>query len=198
MKVRLLGTAAGGGLPQWNCACAGCVAARRAGVNRTQDCLAVTGDGSAWYLVNASPDLRTQLIAAPELAPGPGLRDTPVRGVLCSTGELDHTLGLITLREAASLQIYATAPVRAALEGPFPAGPILSRYTTVEWHDVVPGAWMNLDGGLRSSYPGQQGSATLPFQCPDKTKPNTHSFTLTVKGHAGATKTVTATAKPNP
>jgi pyrroloquinoline quinone biosynthesis protein B len=138
------------------------VAARRAGVNRTQDCLAVTGDGSAWYLINASPDLRTQLIAAPELAPGPGLtsagleplrqaarlRETPVRGVLCSSGELDHTLGLITLREAAVLRIYATAPVRAALEGPFPAGPILSRYTTVEWHDVLPGAWMNLDGGL--------------------------------------------------
>jgi len=148
VRVRLLGTAAGGGLPQWNCACAGCVEARRAGVSRTQDCLAVTGDGSAWYLVNASPDLRTQLIAAPELAPGPGLRDTPVRGVLCSTGELDHTLGLITLREAASLQIYATAPVRAALSGPFPAGPILARYTSVEWHDVVPGVWMNLDGGL--------------------------------------------------
>jgi pyrroloquinoline quinone biosynthesis protein B len=148
VKVRLLGTAAGGGLPQWNCACAGCTEARRIGVNRTQDCLAVTGDGSAWYLVNASPDLRTQLIAAPELAPGPGLRDTPVRGVLCSTGELDHTLGLITLREAAALQIYATAPVRAALSGPFPAGPILSRYTTVEWHDVVPGVWLNLDGGL--------------------------------------------------
>ena len=148
MKVRLLGTAAGGGLPQWNCACAGCVAARRAGVNRTQDCLAVTGDGSAWYLVNASPDLRTQLIAAPELAPGPGLRDTPLRGVLCSTGELDHTLGLITLREATSLHVYATAPVRAALEGPFPVGPILSKYTTVEWHEVVPGQWMNLDGGL--------------------------------------------------
>jgi len=148
VKVRFLGTAAGGGLPQWNCACTGCTAARRAGVGRTQDCLAVTGDGSAWYLVNASPDLRTQLIAAPELAPGPGLRDTPVRGVLCSTGELDHTLGLVTLREAAALDIYATAPVRAALEGPFPAGPILSRYTTVKWHEVVPGEWRTLDGGL--------------------------------------------------
>ena len=51
-------------------------------------------------------------------------------------------------REAKSIQLYATAPVRAALEGPFPVGPILSRYTTVEWHDVVPGQWMNLDGGL--------------------------------------------------
>src|SRR5205814_8462584 len=148
VRVRFLGTAAGGGLPQWNCACAGCVAARRAGYGRTQDCLAVTADGAAWYLVNASPDLRVQLVAAAELAPGPGLRDTPVRGVLCSTGELDHTLGLVTLREATSLAIYATAPVRAALEGPFPVGPVLSRYTTVRWHEVVPGHWFNLDGGL--------------------------------------------------
>jgi pyrroloquinoline quinone biosynthesis protein B len=68
--------------------------------------------------------------------------------VLLSTGELDHTLGLITLREAAALEIHATAPVRAALEGPFPAGPILSRYTTVHWHEVVPGQWRNLEGGL--------------------------------------------------
>ena len=148
MKVRFLGTAAGGGLPQWNCACAGCVTARRTGTGRTQDCLAVTGDGRAWYLLNASPDLRTQLVATPELAPGPGLRDTPLRGVLCSSAELDHTLGLITLREATSLAIYATAPVRAALSGPFPAGPILARYTRVDWYDVGPGEPFLVDGGL--------------------------------------------------
>jgi pyrroloquinoline quinone biosynthesis protein B len=148
VKVRFLGTAAGGGLPQWNCACAGCTAARRTGAGRTQDCLAVTGDGRAWYLVNASPDLRGQIVGAPELAPGPGLRDTPIRGVLLSSAELDHTLGLITLREATSLSVYATGPVRAALTGPFPAGPILSRYTTVEWHDVQPGKPSTVDGGL--------------------------------------------------
>ncbi|TML24877.1 MAG: hypothetical protein E6G35_12830, partial [Actinobacteria bacterium] len=148
VRVRFLGTAAGGGLPQWNCACTGCTLARRTGVGRTQDCLAITGDGSAWYLVNASPDLRTQLVHAPELAPGPGLRDTPLRGVLFTSAELDHTLGVLTLREAASLDIYATAPVRSALEGPFPVGPILSGYTTVEWHEVVPGQPVALDGGL--------------------------------------------------
>ena len=68
MKIRLLGTAAGGGLPQWNCACPQCDRARRLGAGRTQDCVAITGDGSAWYLLNASPDLRTQLTSAPELA----------------------------------------------------------------------------------------------------------------------------------
>jgi pyrroloquinoline quinone biosynthesis protein B len=148
LRVRFLGTAAGGGLPQWNCACPGCALARRTHVGRTQDCLAVSGDGSAWYLVNASPDLRTQLTTTPELAPGPGLRETPLRGVLFTSAELDHTLGVLTLREAESLSIYATAPVRAALEGPFPAGPILSRYTTVDWHEIVPGEALVLDGGL--------------------------------------------------
>jgi pyrroloquinoline quinone biosynthesis protein B len=162
LRVRFLGTAAGGGLPQWNCACTGCAGARRTHVGRTQDCLAISGDGSVWYLVNASPDLRTQIISAPELAPGPGLtsadleplrqaarlRDTPLRGVLFTSAELDHTLGLLTLREAASLHIYATGPVRAALEGPFPAGPILSRYTTIEWHEVVPDGSLDLAGGL--------------------------------------------------
>jgi pyrroloquinoline quinone biosynthesis protein B len=148
VRVRFLGTAAGGGLPQWNCACTGCAAARRGGVGRTQDCLAISADGTAWYLVNASPDLRGQLLAAPELAPGPGLRDTPLRGVLFTSAELDHTLGVITLREASHLTIYATAPVRAALEGPFPAGPILARYTTVVWHEMVPGKPTTVDGGL--------------------------------------------------
>jgi pyrroloquinoline quinone biosynthesis protein B len=149
LRIRFLGTAAGGGLPQWNCACPGCAAARRTGIGRTQDCLAITGDGTAWYLVNASPDLRTQLAHAPELAPGPGLRDTPLRGVLFTSGELDHTLGVVSLREAGSLCLYATAPVRAALCGPFPAGPILSAYTTVDWHEIVPGEPSTVDGGLQ-------------------------------------------------
>jgi len=148
VRIRFLGTAAGGGLPQWNCACTGCTAARRTRVGRTQDCLAITGDGSAWYLVNASPDLRTQLLHAPELVPGPGLRDTPLRGVLFTSAELDHTLGVLSLREAGSLSLYGTACVRAALSGPFPAGPVLASYTTVTWHEMRPGEPSTVDGGL--------------------------------------------------
>lgn len=151
MKVRILGTAAGGGSPQWNCACPTCTSARAAGTGRTQDCLAVSADGAAWYLVNASPDLRTQLLAAPELAPVPGTRETPLRGVLFTSAELDHTLGLLGLREAARLDVYATAEVRTALHEALPAGPILAGYTCVEWHTVRPGAELVLDGGLRAT-----------------------------------------------
>jgi hypothetical protein len=70
---------------------------------------------------------------------------------------------------------------------------------TVSWKiSSTDGVSLSMDGGLWSTYTGQQGSATLPFQCPDKTKANTHTFTLTIKGHAGATKTISASAKPNP
>ncbi|MBP0449416.1 pyrroloquinoline quinone biosynthesis protein PqqB [Kitasatospora sp. RG8] len=150
MKIRILGTAAGGGLPQWNCGCAGCTTARRTGVARSQDCLAVSADGAAWYLVNASPDLRGQLLAAPELAPSPGTRDTPLRGVLLTSGELDHTLGLLTLREAAELTVHATLPVRYALHSAFPAGPLLAPYTKAGWQTLTPGRTVELAGGLRA------------------------------------------------
>ena len=70
---------------------------------------------------------------------------------------------------------------------------------TISWKiSSTEGVSLSMDGGLWNSYPGAQGSDTLPFQCPDKTHPNTHTFTLAIKGHAGATKTISATAKPNP
>ncbi|MEJ3744915.1 pyrroloquinoline quinone biosynthesis protein PqqB [Actinomycetes bacterium KLBMP 9797] len=151
MRVRLLGTAAGGGIPQWNCACAGCARARGTSAARTQDCVAVSGDGRSWYLLNASPDLRAQLLAAPELAPGPGRRETPLCGVLLSTAELDHTLGLLTLREARELAVYGTAAVLDALAGPFPVRPMLDHYTAVSWHTVAPGTPVPLRGGLAAT-----------------------------------------------
>lgn len=149
MKIRVLGTAAGGGSPQWNCGCPECEEARATGTSRTQDGLAISGDGSAWYLVNASPDLRAQLLATPELRPPAGTRDTPVRGVLFTSAELDHTLGLLGLREAAELDVYATAWVHEALTTAFPLHTVLSGYTRVRRHDVRDGEPLELAGGLR-------------------------------------------------
>jgi len=144
VKARILGTAAGGGLPQWNCGCRGCQTARESGGARTQDCLAVSGDGSAWYLVNASADLQRQMAAAPELAPAPYTRDSPVRGVLLTSAELDHTIGLLSLREARSVRVFATASVQSTL--PFLTA--LSAYTRIDWCTVTPGQPVGLDGGL--------------------------------------------------
>jgi pyrroloquinoline quinone biosynthesis protein B len=90
---------------------------RARGEQRLQECAAVSGDGRSWYLLNASPDIRPQLLGAPELAPGPGTRETPVRGVILTDAELDHTLGLFSLREAEALDVYATEAVAAALSG---------------------------------------------------------------------------------
>jgi pyrroloquinoline quinone biosynthesis protein B len=103
--------------------------------------VAVSGDGVAWHLINASPDIRTQLVSAKELAPGPGPRQTPVRSVLLTTAELDHTVGLLSLREATALTVRATTAVRAALE---PMRRMLAAYTPV---DFLPYERV-LDGGL--------------------------------------------------
>ncbi|WP_405837035.1 pyrroloquinoline quinone biosynthesis protein PqqB [Streptomyces sp. NBC_01518] len=146
MRVVLLGTAAGGGFPQWNCACALCAAARDGKLpSRTQECVAVTGNARDWWLLNASPDIRTQLTATPALWPGPGPRDTPVRGVLLTDAEPHHVTGLAELRGAAGLKVYAPRPVLAALT---PARAVLDRYAPWEWSDSLAEGGFVLAGGL--------------------------------------------------
>jgi pyrroloquinoline quinone biosynthesis protein B len=116
LRVLVLGSAAGGGFPQWNCGCRNCVAVRQGKPGwraRTQDSLAVSADGDNWWLLNASPDVLTQIQATPELWPRQ-LRHSPIAGVVLTNGDLDHVLGLLLLRESQPLSVYATARV---LEG---------------------------------------------------------------------------------
>lgn len=118
MHVTLLGTAAGGGFPQWNCACAGCRTARHdpaAALPRTQSSAAVSADGRHWFLLNASPDVPAQLALLPPEPPA-GPRRLPIEGVILTDAELDHTLGLLLLREGGSVPIHATGAVRSTLE----------------------------------------------------------------------------------
>ncbi|GAA1588983.1 pyrroloquinoline quinone biosynthesis protein PqqB [Kribbella sancticallisti] len=140
----MLGTAAGGGFPQWNCACATC--ADPTLPPRTQDGLAISADGSNWYLVNASPDIRTQILATPVLRAGPGLRETPIRGVFLTDAELDHTLGLMMLREGAGLDVHAPPAVLAALRDDFAVRPMVGRYGAWTWSTVNSDQYV---GGLR-------------------------------------------------
>jgi len=120
MRLRVLGSAAGGGLPQWNCACSNCAEAR-VGTGRvrprTQDALALEAAPGVWFLINASPDVHRQIQANPELAPRSGGegRGTPIHGVVLTNGDLDHTLGLFSLRENTSLTLHATESVRRGL-----------------------------------------------------------------------------------
>nr|WP_257025774.1 pyrroloquinoline quinone biosynthesis protein PqqB [Edaphobacter lichenicola] len=116
-----MGAAAGGGLPQWNCTCTNCSALRQNHPHiqsRTQSQLAVTADDDTWFLINASPDLRQQLINNPELHPDPtkGLRNTPVAGIILTSADLDHVLGLLLMREFTPVRIYATRPVISILK----------------------------------------------------------------------------------
>ncbi|MEU5311407.1 MBL fold metallo-hydrolase [Streptomyces sp. NPDC021562] len=146
MRVVLLGTAADGGFPRWNCACALCAAARDGKLpSRTQECAALTGNGRDWWLLNASPDIRAQLTATTALWPGPGARDTPVRGVLLTDAEADHVTGLSALRGAPDLKVYAAPPVRTVLA---PARAALDRHAPWEWADSLADGGFVLAGGL--------------------------------------------------
>lgn len=115
MKLIVLGAAAGGGLPQWNCGCANCDAARAGRLTQlTQSSLAVSADGEAWALVNASPDIGAQLRATPALHPT-GPRRSPIRAVLLTNGDIDHVGGLLTLREKQPFDLRMTGEIAAVL-----------------------------------------------------------------------------------
>lgn len=119
MDVILLGTAAGGGFPQWNCWCPPCRLARsnpERAHPRTQSSVAVSADGTRWFLLNASPDVRQQLALLPSPSLNGSMRHVPVEGIVPTDAELDHTLGITLLREGRSLQLYATPSVLAVLE----------------------------------------------------------------------------------
>jgi pyrroloquinoline quinone biosynthesis protein B len=118
VRVRVLGSAAGGGVPQWNCGCEACVAARRGDAAlpaRSQDSLAVSAEGQRWSLLNASPDVRDQLARFPGLHPRPGTRDIPLDTVVLTNPDLDHALGVLVMREALPHRVVTTPWVADAL-----------------------------------------------------------------------------------
>jgi pyrroloquinoline quinone biosynthesis protein B len=147
VRVRILGSAAGGGFPQWNCRCPTCEAARSGGaIARTQSSIAIRGERGPWFLGNASPDLRQQLEALPDEG-ARGVRAAPVAAVLLTDAEIDHTAGLLLLRESsAPLRVYGSDEVRRALTDGYPVLRILSEYSGVEWRTLDAGAAVALDG----------------------------------------------------
>jgi pyrroloquinoline quinone biosynthesis protein B len=117
LRVILLGTAAGGGFPQWNCWCPICRTGRsdpRRAFPRSQSSAAVSSDGERWFLLNASPDVRNQLACLPGIIPSE-VRHVPIEGIVTTDGEVDHTFGIVLLREARQLQLYATPEVISIL-----------------------------------------------------------------------------------
>ena len=118
MRVKILGSAAGGGFPQWNCTCANCRALRTGafhGKPRTQTQVAITQDDRTWFLLGASPDLRAQIESTPDLQPRNGVRQSPIAGAVLANADVDHILGLLLLRELQPLRLYATNSIRRVL-----------------------------------------------------------------------------------
>jgi pyrroloquinoline quinone biosynthesis protein B len=167
VRVRVLGSAAGGGFPQWNCHCGTCEAAR-AGVRarpRTQSSLAISGEDGPWFLVNASPDLRQQLetLDPPRVD---GVRASPIAGVLLTDAEIDHTAGLLLLRESATpLRVFGDAGVERALSETLLR--MLERFGGVDWRTLEPEHARPLDGSSLVVEPfevGREQSTGLVFR----------------------------------
>lgn len=139
MRIRVLGAAAGGGFPQWNCNCRLCDGVRKGTLRatpRTQSSIAVSADNVNWILFNASPDLLAQYQGFGELQPGRAIRDTAIRSVVLMDAQIDHTTGLLMLREGRPLEIYCTDMAREDLSTGNPLFKILGHYCGVNWNRV--------------------------------------------------------------
>ncbi|WP_445372435.1 pyrroloquinoline quinone biosynthesis protein PqqB [Methylomonas sp. HW2-6] len=140
MKIRVLGAGAGGGFPQWNCNCDNCGRYRRGEFNgkaRTQSSIAISTDNRNWLLFNTSPDIRAQLEAFPAIQPKEGIRDTGIKAVLLIDSQIDHTTGMLMLREGKPLNVYCTEMVRQDLTTGFPLFTMLKDYCTVNHHPIA-------------------------------------------------------------
>ena len=139
MKIIVLGSAAGGGFPQWNCNCRNCDGYRKGKVRaypRTQSSIAVSGNGKDWLLVNASPDILAQVRATPALQPARDKRDTGIAAVLLMDAQIDHVTGLLMLREGKPLALHCTSSVWSDLNNGLPLVQVLSHYCSVKWNPV--------------------------------------------------------------
>lgn len=140
MLIHVLGSGAGGGFPQWNCNCRNCRRVRSGelkGSSRTQSSITVSSNGTDWVLFNASPDIREQLASFPPMQPGRAVRDTGICAIVVVDAQIDHTTGLVVLREHTKpWDVYSTRAVHEDLTTGYPLFTILSHFQGVNWHEV--------------------------------------------------------------
>jgi pyrroloquinoline quinone biosynthesis protein B len=166
MNIVVLGSAAGGGFPQWNCNCRNCAGLRNGTVRataRTQSSIAVSSNGTDWVLINASPDILAQIRATPALQPARHRRDSGIAAVMLMDAQIDHVTGLLMLREGKALPLYCTAPVWRELNGALPLVPVLSHYCGVRWHELP------VEGSVQ--VPGIAGIRFTPLALSSKAPP---------------------------
>lgn len=141
MFIQILGSAAGGGFPQWNCNCANCAGLRNGTLRaqaRTQSSIAFSENGEDWILCNASPDIRAQLESFPKLQPGRGPRDTAIKAIILLDSQIDHTTGLLTLREGCPHEVWCTEMVHQDLSTGFPLFKMLEHWNGgLRWNPIA-------------------------------------------------------------
>jgi pyrroloquinoline quinone biosynthesis protein B len=180
IRIQILGSAAGGGLPQWNCACVNCVAARAGEIDpQTQSSIAIGADSDEFqhfWLINASPDLPRQIESAKRLQPRRNSsRNTPIAGVFLTNADIDHALGLLLLRQQQKpLVVYATDETRTVLAWLDRA---LARFCGIEWRIVTP-QFQSLDSGL--AFRAIELSGSVAFQFRDDTSGRSALFAPSV------------------
>jgi pyrroloquinoline quinone biosynthesis protein B len=185
IRIHILGSAAGGGLPQWNCACVNCLAARAGKIDpQTQSSIAIGADSERsqnWWLINASPDLSRQIESATWLQPrrpaAAGPRNTPIAAVLLTNADIDHALGLLLLRQQEkALVVYATDETQAALSW---LDRTLARFCGIEWRSLT-SKFQSLDSGL--TFRAIELPSSVAFQFRDDTSGRTALFAPSVGG----------------
>ena len=180
IRIHILGSAAGGGLPQWNCACVNCAAARAGKIDpQTQSSIAICADSEKsqnWWLINASPDLPRQIESATRLQPRLNAsRNTPIAGVLLTNADIDHALGLLLLRQQEKpIVVYAADETQGALAW---LDRILARFCGIEWRTVTP-KFQSLDSGL--AFRAIELPASVAFQFRDDISGRTALFAPSV------------------
>ncbi|MBA2352493.1 MAG: pyrroloquinoline quinone biosynthesis protein PqqB [Burkholderiales bacterium] len=177
MKVRVLGAAAGGGFPQWNCNCPNCDGLRKGTIKataRTQSSIALTGDDVNWVLFNASPDILAQLKAFPALQPARQLRDTAITAIVLMDSQIDHTTGLLMLREGKPLELYCTDMAREDLTTGNPLFNILGHYCSVNWRRLPTeaGSSFRIDGVAHLSFSALPLKSAAPPYSPHRNDPH--------------------------
>jgi len=156
LKILILGSAAGGGLPQWNCGCPNCVKARAGEIpSRSQSSIAVSANGTDWAVINASPDIRYQIAACPQLHPT-GPRISPIKSVFVTNGDIDHIAGLLTVRERQPFTLFATSEIGKVLAE--------NRIFDAVNHEVVPRETITLGTPFELA----PGVMAEPFSVPGK------------------------------
>lgn len=177
LKIRVLGSGAGGGFPQWNCNCDNCAGLRAGSLKaqpRTQSSIAISSNEIDWLLVNASPDIRQQILSFPALQPARTKRDTGIRAVLLIDSQIDHATGLLMLREHAKpLDLYCSRMVHQDLTTGFPVLHMLEHYCGVNSHEIpIDGTSFDIQGIQGLTFSAFSLSSKAPPYSPHREDPH--------------------------